>query len=81
MWWAFQIAYNIKLIFWIAVTGTSLASTITPGGDYEVGLEQLVSMSKNQNISALQQSGGVGLLQRNFVSYFVEAVWFSDNIM
>ncbi|RHN76633.1 putative calcium-transporting ATPase [Medicago truncatula] len=41
------------------VTGTSVASTITPGGDYEVGLEQLVSMSKNQNISTLQQYGGV----------------------
>ena len=40
------------------VTGTALAST-TPGGDYAVGLEQLVSMSKNQNISALQQYGGV----------------------
>lgn len=39
----------------------------TPGGDYAVGLEQLVSMSKNQNISALQQYGGVGLLQRIFV--------------
>ncbi|CAK8535562.1 unnamed protein product [Lathyrus sativus] len=40
------------------VTGTTVAS-ITPGGDYTVGLEQLVSMSKNQNISALQQYGGV----------------------
>jgi Ca2+-transporting ATPase len=43
----------------------------TPGGDYEVGLEQLVSMSKNQNISALQQYGGVGLLQHNFVCHIL----------
>ncbi|CAI8611766.1 unnamed protein product [Vicia faba] len=40
------------------VTGTTVAPT-TPGADYTVGLEQLVSMSKNQNISALQQYGGV----------------------
>ncbi|XP_027187299.1 calcium-transporting ATPase 9, plasma membrane-type-like isoform X2 [Cicer arietinum] len=38
--------------------GATVVST-TPGGDYAVGLEQLVSMSKNQNISALQQYGGV----------------------
>lgn len=30
-------------------------------GDYGVGLEQLASMSKDQNISALQQYGGVSL--------------------
>ncbi|KAK7255053.1 hypothetical protein RIF29_28455 [Crotalaria pallida] len=37
--------------------------TVTPptpvGGDYGVGLEQLTSMSKDQNVSALQQYGGV----------------------
>ncbi|KAL2591192.1 hypothetical protein AAZV13_13G329400 [Glycine max] len=31
----------------------------SPVGEYAVGLEQLVSMTKNQNISALQQYGGV----------------------
>ncbi|KAH1084641.1 hypothetical protein GLYMA_07G004300v4 [Glycine max] len=31
----------------------------TPVGDYDIGLEQLVSMSKDQNISALQQYGGI----------------------
>ncbi|RDX88043.1 Calcium-transporting ATPase 9, plasma membrane-type, partial [Mucuna pruriens] len=33
----------------------------TPVGDYAIGLEQLVSMSKDQNISALQQYGGASL--------------------
>ncbi|KAJ1405873.1 P-type ATPase [Sesbania bispinosa] len=40
------------------VTSASVASP-TPVGDYGVGLEQLVSMSKNQNPSVLQQYGGV----------------------
>ncbi|KAL2321465.1 hypothetical protein Fmac_025844 [Flemingia macrophylla] len=31
----------------------------TPVGDYAIGLEQLVSMSKDQNISALQEYGGI----------------------
>jgi hypothetical protein len=31
----------------------------TSVGDYGVGLEQLASMSKDQNVSALQQYGGV----------------------
>lgn len=48
------------------MTATTVAST-NPGGDYTVGLEQLVSMSKNQNISALEQYGGVGLLQHYFL--------------
>ncbi|XP_061339583.1 calcium-transporting ATPase 9, plasma membrane-type-like [Gastrolobium bilobum] len=38
--------------------GIAVASP-TPVGDYTVGLEQLVSMSKDQNILALQQYGGV----------------------
>ncbi|XP_027343471.1 calcium-transporting ATPase 9, plasma membrane-type-like [Abrus precatorius] len=40
------------------VTSTTVASP-TPVGEYAVGLEQLVSMSKEQSISALQQHGGV----------------------
>lgn len=55
-----------QLIFWIAVTSTSVASP-TQDGDYGVGLEQLVSMSKNQNISVLQQFGGVAIHQHIFV--------------
>lgn len=40
----------------------SAASTPqTPVGDYAVGLEQLASMSKDQNISVLQQHGGASL--------------------
>ncbi|MCH84581.1 calcium-transporting ATPase plasma membrane-type-like, partial [Trifolium medium] len=50
----FRLAGERELV----TRSTSVAPT-TPGGDYAVGLEQLVSMSKNQNISALQQYGGV----------------------
>ena len=40
---------------------STAASPPTPAGDYDIGLEQLVSMSKDQNISALQQYGGASL--------------------
>ncbi|PNY07654.1 calcium-transporting ATPase plasma membrane-type-like protein [Trifolium pratense] len=50
----FRLAGERELV----TRSTSVAPT-TAGGDYAVGLEQLVSMSKNQNISALQQYGGV----------------------
>ncbi|XP_027939837.1 calcium-transporting ATPase 9, plasma membrane-type [Vigna unguiculata] len=38
---------------------SSAVSPPTPAGDYDIGLEQLVSMSKDQNISAFQQYGGI----------------------
>ncbi|TKY47978.1 Calcium-transporting ATPase 9 [Spatholobus suberectus] len=41
------------------VTSTAAVVSPAPVGEYAVGLEQLVSMAKNQNISALQQYGGV----------------------
>ncbi|XP_020232282.1 calcium-transporting ATPase 9, plasma membrane-type [Cajanus cajan] len=52
------------------VTSTGAVVSPTPVGDeYAVGLEQLVSMTKNQNVSALQQFEGVKglakLLQSN----------------
>ncbi|KAE9585573.1 putative calcium-transporting ATPase [Lupinus albus] len=40
------------------VTSSSVTAP-TPVGNYGVGLEQLVSMSKDQSVSALQQYGGV----------------------
>ncbi|KAL5176636.1 Calcium-transporting ATPase 9, plasma membrane-type [Glycine soja] len=40
---------------------STAASPPTPAGDYDIGLEQLVSMAKDQNISALQQYGGASL--------------------
>ncbi|XP_057453394.1 calcium-transporting ATPase 9, plasma membrane-type-like isoform X2 [Lotus japonicus] len=49
------------------VTSTTVSSS-THDGDYEVGLEQLVSLSKNQNISALQQYGGVKGLSKSLKS-------------
>jgi len=46
------------------VTSTAAAAAApTPVGEYTIGLEQLVSMTKNQNFSALQQYVGASLLQ------------------
>ncbi|KAI4355895.1 hypothetical protein L6164_004623 [Bauhinia variegata] len=51
------------LLFKLAGEGELVISSAvappTPVGDFTVGLEQLVSMSKDQNLSALQQYGGV----------------------
>ncbi|RZC00667.1 Calcium-transporting ATPase 9, plasma membrane-type isoform D [Glycine soja] len=49
----FRLAGERELVISTAV------SPPTPVGDYDIGLEQLVSMSKDQNISALQQYGGI----------------------
>ncbi|KAG4961693.1 hypothetical protein JHK87_038326 [Glycine soja] len=49
------------------VTSSAAVASPSPVGEYAVGLEQLVSMTKNQNISALQQYGGASLLQHIFV--------------
>lgn len=38
---------------------STAATPATPVGDYTVGLEQLASMSKDQNVAALQQYGGI----------------------
>ncbi|KHN31858.1 Calcium-transporting ATPase 9, plasma membrane-type [Glycine soja] len=43
------------------VTSSAAVASPSPVGEYAVGLEQLVSMTKNQNISALQQYGGASL--------------------
>ncbi|KAH1240112.1 Calcium-transporting ATPase 9, plasma membrane-type [Glycine soja] len=51
----FRLAGERELVISTAV------SPPTPVGDYDIGLEQLVSMSKDQNISALQQYGGASL--------------------
>ncbi|KAL7101938.1 hypothetical protein ACP275_08G087600 [Erythranthe tilingii] len=40
------------------VLGTTVAPP-SPNGDYEIGLEQLASMNRDHNITALQQYGGV----------------------
>lgn len=50
------------------VLGTTVAPP-TRNGDYEIGLEQLSSMTRDHNVSALQQYGGVkglsGMLKTN----------------
>ncbi|XP_019456853.1 PREDICTED: calcium-transporting ATPase 9, plasma membrane-type-like [Lupinus angustifolius] len=50
----FRLAGERELVINTAVTPLPQAD-----GDYAVGLEQLTSMSKDQNVSALQQYGGV----------------------
>ncbi|MED6176824.1 hypothetical protein PIB30_091954 [Stylosanthes scabra] len=51
------------------VTNTAVPSLAapTPDGDYAVELEQLVSMSKDQNAVSLQHYGGASLLQYNLL--------------
>ncbi|XP_027344580.1 calcium-transporting ATPase 9, plasma membrane-type isoform X6 [Abrus precatorius] len=49
----FRLAGERELVISTAVTPP------TPVGDYGIGLEQLVSISKDQNFSSLQQYGGV----------------------
>ncbi|RZB58019.1 Calcium-transporting ATPase 9, plasma membrane-type [Glycine soja] len=49
----FRLAGERELVISTAV------SPPTPVGDYDIGLEQLVSMSTDQNISALHQYGGI----------------------
>ncbi|XP_014624954.1 calcium-transporting ATPase 9, plasma membrane-type [Glycine max] len=51
----FRLAGERELVISTAV------SPPTPVGDYDIGLEQLVSMSTDQNISALHQYGGASL--------------------
>jgi len=53
----------------------------TSVGEYTIGLEELVSMAKNQNISALQQYGGASLLQRcraSHLIHFDEVICFAN---
>ena len=55
---------------------STAASPPTPAGDYDIGLEQLVSMAKDQNISALQQYGGASL--QHVVWLLIEMLkWFA----
>lgn len=80
--------------FWVTYYGLSIyilnhpvistaVSPPTPVGDYDIGLEQLVSMSKDQNISALQQYGGASLqhvvwLLIEMLKWFALLIQFSD---
>lgn len=58
----FWVTYCDLSIYILNYPVISPAATPPPSaGDYGVGLEQLASMSKDQNISALQQYGGVSL--------------------
>lgn len=54
------------------VLGTTVAPP-TPTGDYGIGLEQLVSLTREHNTSALQEYGGVSQLQ----TYFSLFLWCS----
>ncbi|GMH16066.1 hypothetical protein Nepgr_017907 [Nepenthes gracilis] len=59
----FKLAGQREIVFGASV------SPPTPTGDYEIGLEQLASMTRDHNLSALEQRGGVeglaGLLKSN----------------
>lgn len=49
------------------------ATPPTPNGDYGIGLEQLVSITRDHNISALQEYGGVICLWIDFALF----IWFT----
>lgn len=38
-------------------------------GDYAIGLEQLVSMNRDQNVSALKRYGGASLCETNGIFF------------
>lgn len=63
VWVTYELWRSFNLSF--EVLNHSVVSAATtpahPVGDYAVGLEQLTSMSKDQNISALEQYGGASL--------------------
>lgn len=46
------------------------ATPPTPSGDYGIGLEQLVLISRDHNISALQEYGGVICLWIDFACLY-----------
>ncbi len=57
-----QVSYsNLNLCLNHLVLGP-MAIPSTPTGDYAIGLEQLASMTRDHNISALQQYGGASHL-------------------
>lgn len=51
-------------------------------GNFEVELEELVSMSKDHNVNALEQCGGASILWAFLVSYIidVEIIYFANII-
>ncbi|EYU26420.1 hypothetical protein MIMGU_mgv1a024499mg [Erythranthe guttata] len=51
-------AQVIRVILKHIILGTTVDPP-SPNGDYEIGLEQLASMNRDHNITALQQYGGV----------------------
>lgn len=63
LWSAFWVTYYGFSIYILhqPVISPPAVTPPTPVGDYAIGLEQLASMSKDQNISALQQYGGASL--------------------
>lgn len=63
---------NLIYLFFLDDTGlgTTVASP-TSSGDYGIALEQLVSLTRENNFNALQQYGGVSQLQMYFLLVFV----------
>ncbi|KAI3455723.1 hypothetical protein Pfo_012386 [Paulownia fortunei] len=66
----FKLAGQRAIVLGTAVTPPS------PNGDYAIGLEQLASMNRDHNLSALQQYGGARLLFP--FTFFLEVKGLSD---
>lgn len=73
--------YGLPIYILIHPVISSAVSPPTPAGDYDIGLEQLVSMSKDQNVSAFQQYGGASLKICCSVAFRnVEVICFANTI-
>lgn len=55
------VTYYSYILNYPVISPAATPPPSTSVGDYAVGLEQLASMSKDQNVSVLQQYGGVSL--------------------
>lgn len=78
---AFCVTYHSILVYTLNHPVISTAATpATPVGDYTVGLEQLASMSKDQNVAALQQYGGASLQHIFWLLAHIEMICFANMI-
>lgn len=68
------VAVHIMIVFWLL--GTAELSPI-PNGDFAIGQEQLALLTRDQNISTMEQYGGASLPPNYFYWYdFCSIFWF-----
>lgn len=60
------IELSYRYMFGLLVLGTAVTPPVL-SGDYGISLEQLVSITRNHDISVLQQNGGASQIQFYFL--------------